>query len=85
MALLVGALVVVPVGAIVAIPAIRLSGLFLALATFGFGVLVEQLFYSRGFMFTAVAERSGDAAPVVRPVGQAVLLRRPGLRGRWSV
>jgi ABC-type branched-subunit amino acid transport system ATPase component/branched-subunit amino acid ABC-type transport system permease component len=51
-ALVVAALVVVPVGALVAIPAIRLSGLFLALATFGFGVLVERLFYSRGFMFT---------------------------------
>jgi ABC-type branched-subunit amino acid transport system ATPase component/branched-subunit amino acid ABC-type transport system permease component len=53
-ALLVAAAVVVPVGAFVAIPAVRLSGLFLALATFGFGVLVERLFYSRGFMFTVL-------------------------------
>ena len=50
----VAALVVVPVGAIVAIPSIRLSGLFLALATFGFGILVEQLLYARGFMFTTL-------------------------------
>jgi ABC-type branched-subunit amino acid transport system ATPase component/branched-subunit amino acid ABC-type transport system permease component len=61
LALLLGALVAVPVGAIVAIPAIRLSGLFLALATFGFGVLVEQLFYSRGFMFTVLSD--GRAIP----------------------
>ena len=50
-----GALIVVPVGAVVAIPSIRLSGLFLALATFGFGILVEQLLYARGFMFTVLA------------------------------
>jgi ABC-type branched-subunit amino acid transport system permease subunit len=44
-------LVAVPAGAIVAIPAIRLSGLFLALATFGFGILVEKLLYPREVMF----------------------------------
>jgi ABC-type branched-subunit amino acid transport system ATPase component/branched-subunit amino acid ABC-type transport system permease component len=52
LAVLLGALVAVPIGAVVAIPAIRLSGLFLALATFGFGILVEQMFYNRSFMFT---------------------------------
>ena len=46
----------VPVGALVAIPAIRLSGLFLALATLGFGIMVERLFYPRSFMFTTFAE-----------------------------
>ena len=46
----------VPVGALVAIPAIRLSGLFLALATLGFGIMVERLFYPRNFMFTTFAE-----------------------------
>jgi len=60
-ALTLGALVAVPVGALIAIPAIRLSGLFLALATFGFGVLVERLFYSQGFMFTTLAD--GRAMP----------------------
>jgi ABC-type branched-subunit amino acid transport system ATPase component/branched-subunit amino acid ABC-type transport system permease component len=55
LAVLLGALVVVPVGVLVAIPAIRLSGLFLALATFGFGILVEQLLYSQNFMFTALS------------------------------
>jgi ABC-type branched-subunit amino acid transport system ATPase component/branched-subunit amino acid ABC-type transport system permease component len=60
-ALVLGALMAVPIGAVVAIPAIRLSGLFLALATFGFGVLVEQLFYARGFMFTVLQD--GRAMP----------------------
>ena len=44
-ALLLAGLIMVPVGALVAIPAIRLSGLFLALATFGFGVLAQALVY----------------------------------------
>ena len=63
LALLLAALIVVPVGAIVAIPSIRLSGLFLALATFGFGILVEQLFYARGFMFTVLS----SGRPMPRP------------------
>src|SRR5207237_3655134 len=45
LALLLAGLILVPVGAVVAIPAIRLSGLFLALATFGFGVLAQNLLY----------------------------------------
>jgi ABC-type branched-subunit amino acid transport system ATPase component/branched-subunit amino acid ABC-type transport system permease component len=61
LALLVGALVAVPIGAVLAIPAIRLSGLFLALATFGFGILVEQMFYGRSFMFTQ--STAGRAMP----------------------
>ena len=54
LALLLAGLVVVPVGAIVAIPAIRLSGLFLALATLGFGILVQRLFYGQSWMFTSL-------------------------------
>lgn len=50
-AVLFAGLVAVPVGAIVAIPAIRLSGLFLALATLGFGILIAQFFYVKGYMF----------------------------------
>jgi branched-subunit amino acid ABC-type transport system permease component len=52
-ALLLTGLVTVPVGALVAIPAIRLSGLYLALATFGFGILLQRLAFSRGFLFGA--------------------------------
>jgi branched-subunit amino acid ABC-type transport system permease component len=45
------ALATVPLGAVVAIPAIRLSGLYLALATFGFGILVQRMGFTSGFMF----------------------------------
>jgi ABC-type branched-subunit amino acid transport system ATPase component/branched-subunit amino acid ABC-type transport system permease component len=60
-ALILATLVSVPVGALVAIPAVRVSGVFLALATLGFGILVEQMFYTRSFMFGTSA--SGIAAP----------------------
>jgi ABC-type branched-subunit amino acid transport system ATPase component/branched-subunit amino acid ABC-type transport system permease component len=50
-ALLLAALVAVPVGALIAIPAVRVSGVFLALATLGFGILAQLVFYTRGFMF----------------------------------
>ena len=50
-ALVAAGLITVPVGALLAIPAIRLPGLYLALATFGFGVLVQYMFYSQSYMF----------------------------------
>ena len=51
-ALLLSGLIAVPVGALVAIPAIRLPGIYLALATLGFGVLMQYVFYPTSFMFT---------------------------------
>ena len=45
------ALVAVPVGALIAIPAVRLSGVFLALATLGFGFVAQDVFYTQSFMF----------------------------------
>jgi ABC-type branched-subunit amino acid transport system ATPase component/branched-subunit amino acid ABC-type transport system permease component len=51
LALLLASLLAVPVGALIAIPAVRVSGVFLALATLGFGILMEQAFYTRRFMF----------------------------------
>lgn len=51
LALIFAALAVVPIGALIAIPAIRLSGLFLALATFGFGLLMQALVYSTALAF----------------------------------
>lgn len=57
--LLAAGLIAVPMGAVVAIPAIRLSGLFLALATLGFGVLVEKLLYPRALMFGQFGSRTG--------------------------
>jgi ABC-type branched-subunit amino acid transport system permease subunit len=56
-ALLLAGLVTVPIGAFVAIPAIRLSGLFLALATFGFGILVERMGFSTALMFGGAGAR----------------------------
>lgn len=50
-ALFLSALVMVPLGALLALPAIRLSGLFLALATFGFGVLFQYLVLPTGIAF----------------------------------
>ena len=61
LALLLAGLVVVPVAALVAIPAIRLSGIFLALATFAFGVMVERLLYGLDFLFTSTV--SGRKMP----------------------
>ncbi len=58
-AVLLGGLVAVPVGAIVAIPAIRLSGLFLALATLGFGIFIAQFFYVKSYMFGLSDLRTG--------------------------
>ncbi len=62
-ALLLAGLVAVPVGAIIAIPAIRLSGVFLALATLGFGLLLEQMFYTQDFMFGPTSEGIKAARP----------------------
>lgn len=60
-ALLVAVLIAIPIGALLAIPAIRLSGVFLALATLGFGVFVEQMLYTTSFMFGDLT--NGVAAP----------------------
>jgi ABC-type branched-subunit amino acid transport system ATPase component/branched-subunit amino acid ABC-type transport system permease component len=60
-ALVLSALVAVPVGALLAIPAIRLSPLYLALATFGFGIFVQYVFYTQNFMF------GGTGAGLVLP------------------
>ena len=55
LALLLAGLIVVPIGALVALPAIRLHGVYLALATFGFGILVTRLFFSQSWMFKVFA------------------------------
>ena len=51
LAILIGGLITVPAGAVVAIPAIRLSGIYVAVATFGFGVLLQQIVYPSWLMF----------------------------------
>ena len=56
-------LICIPIGALLAIPAIRLTGLYLALATFGFAVLLSYMFYTQSFMFGD----SGAALSMPRP------------------
>jgi ABC-type branched-subunit amino acid transport system ATPase component/branched-subunit amino acid ABC-type transport system permease component len=51
LALLLAGLIAIPIGAVLAIPAIRRSGLYLALATFGFGLLVQNMAYNTNLMF----------------------------------
>jgi branched-subunit amino acid ABC-type transport system permease component len=62
--LLLGGLAAVPFGAVVAIPAIRLSGLYLALATFGYGILMEQVLYPQSWLFNGSGGVHG-ARPVL--------------------
>lgn len=44
-------LIAIPVGAFVAIPAVRLSGVYLGLATLSFGLVIESAVYTTGIMF----------------------------------
>lgn len=58
LALLGAGLAVVPLGLLVAIPAIRLSGVYLAIATFGLGIVMERVVFGTGFMFGEAGFRS---------------------------
>ena len=61
-ALLLGGLIAVPIGALAAIPSFRLSGIYLAVATFGLGLLLQNLVYTTFVMFG-----SEDFQTVTRP------------------
>ncbi len=63
LAIVLATLVAIPVGAVIAVPAVRVSGVFLALATLGFGILAQYVFYSRGFMFGPTALGVGAPRP----------------------
>jgi ABC-type branched-subunit amino acid transport system permease subunit len=65
LATLLGGLVAVPVGAVLAIPAIRRSGLYLALATFGFAVLLERMVFSTNLMFGGTATSLAAPRPSI--------------------
>ncbi len=56
-ALVLAGVAVIPLGLIVAIPAIRLQGIYLALATFGFGILLEKVAYPAAVMFGTIGAR----------------------------
>ncbi len=64
LALLLAGLLLTPLGAVLAIPAVRLSSLYLGLATFAFGILAQTLLFRTGIMFGV----SGD-----------VFIRRPAV------
>ena len=59
-AVLLAALVTIPVGALFAFPAMRLQGLYLALATLAFAAMVEEVFYTQPFA-VGPGERTVDA------------------------
>lgn len=63
LAVVLSTLIAIPVGAIVAVPAVRLSGIFLALATLGFGIVLEEVFYPRTFMFGTTSIGIADPRP----------------------
>jgi ABC-type branched-subunit amino acid transport system permease subunit len=51
LAVVLGGLACLPLALIVSIPAVRLSGLYLALATLGFGIVLGQFAYAKSWMF----------------------------------
>ena len=51
-----------PVGALISIPAVRLSGVYLGIATFGFGILLERIVFPSSLMFGSQQSR-----PAARP------------------
>ncbi len=55
-ALVLSGLLTMPAGALVAIPAIRLSGIYLALATLGFGIVMQDIVFGSFLMFGSNAE-----------------------------
>jgi branched-subunit amino acid ABC-type transport system permease component len=61
-ALLAAVVVAVAAGAIAAIPSFRLSGVYLAVATFGFGLLVQNLIFPTFLMFG-----QADSVTIPRP------------------
>jgi branched-subunit amino acid ABC-type transport system permease component len=60
--LLLAGLAALPAGAFVAIPSFRLSGVYLAVATFAFGLLAQNLLYPSEWMFGL-----DDTTPLIRP------------------
>ncbi len=68
-AILCAGLIAVPVGAIIAVPAIRLSGVFLAVATLGFAILVENLFFTTNMMFGPTTTGLVTPAPDISVFG----------------
>ncbi len=66
-ALLVGALIAVPFGLLVALPSLRIGDLYLALLTLGFALLIEQFVWIR-----SEYDNFGAGLPVPRPFGLGI-------------
>ena len=66
-AILVGALVAVPFGLLVALPSLRIGDLYLALLTLGFALLIEQFVWIR-----SEYDNFGAGLPVPRPFGLGI-------------
>lgn len=64
-AVLIGALMTLPFGIIIAIPSIRLAGVYVAVATFGFGIVIQQVVYPMGAFFGEVERRVDVPRPVI--------------------
>ncbi len=62
LAVVLGGVFCLPLALIVSVPAIRLSGLYLALATLGFGIVISQFAYPKNYMF-------GSGLPTERAPG----------------
>ena len=58
-AVIIASLVVLPVGALLALPALRLQGLYLALATLAFASLVEVVFFIQPFALGTQSRTAG--------------------------
>jgi branched-subunit amino acid ABC-type transport system permease component len=66
-ALVAAGLVAVPIGVLVALPAIRLSGVYLAVGTLAFGMLMQELVFGSFLMFGG----AGTVLRAPRPAGFA--------------
>jgi branched-subunit amino acid ABC-type transport system permease component len=73
--LLLAGLAAVPFGAMVAIPAIRLAGIYVAVATFGFGIVLQYLVYPMWCFFG-----QPPLVPIPRP-GDDFTLAQSGANG----
>ena len=62
LAVALGGVFCLPLALVVSVPAIRLSGLYLALATLGFGIVISQFAYPKNYMF-------GSGLPTQRAPG----------------
>ncbi|MFM8304651.1 MAG: ABC transporter permease [Actinomycetota bacterium] len=56
-ALIVAALLAIPFGVLIALPTVRLQGLYLALATMAFAILAQQLFFEQAGVFGTGGKR----------------------------